>query len=159
VGNVALKTSEGLAQMLYEFLRAEFTRNILTRLAAAVVYPVLMSFKRRIDPRRYNGATLVGLKGVVVKSHGGADVFAFTNALKRAYAEVEHGVLDKIPQRIVTNRELAERVATSDEWIRSRTGICQRHIAADDEQTSDLAFFAARAALASASLAAADVDL
>ena len=100
VGNVALKTSEGLAQMLYEFLRAEFTRNILTRLAAAVVYPVLMSFKRRIDPRRYNGATLVGLKGVVVKSHGGADVFAFTNALKRAYAEVEHGVLDKIAQRI-----------------------------------------------------------
>jgi 3-oxoacyl-[acyl-carrier-protein] synthase III len=64
-----------------------------------------------------------------------------------------------LPQRIVTNRELAERVATSDEWIRSRTGICQRHIAADDEQTSDLAFFAARAALASASLAAADVDL
>ena len=100
VGNVALKTSEGLAQMLYEFLRAEFTRNILTRFAAAVVYPVLMSFKRRIDPRRYNGATLVGLKGVVVKSHGGADVFAFTNALKRAYAEVEHGVLDKIAQRI-----------------------------------------------------------
>jgi phosphate acyltransferase len=100
VGNVALKTSEGLAQMLYEFLRAEFTRNILTRLAAGVVYPVLMSFKRRIDPRRYNGATLVGLKGVVVKSHGGADVFAFTNALKRAYAEVEHGVLDKIAQRI-----------------------------------------------------------
>jgi glycerol-3-phosphate acyltransferase PlsX len=100
VGNVALKTSEGLAQMLYEFLRAEFTRNVLTRLAAAIAYPVLMSFKRRIDPRRYNGATLVGLKGVVVKSHGGADVFAFTNALKRAYAEVEHGVLDKIAQRI-----------------------------------------------------------
>ena len=100
VGNVALKTSEGLAHMLYEFLRIEFTRNIATRLAAAIAYPVLMSFKRRIDPRRYNGATLVGLKGVVVKSHGGADVFAFTNAIKRAYAEVEHGVLDKIAQRI-----------------------------------------------------------
>lgn len=100
VGNVALKASEGLAQMLYVFLKAEFTRTLLTRLAAAVVYPVLMSFKRRIDPRRYNGATLVGLKGVVVKSHGGADVFAFTHALKRAFAEVEHGVLDKIAQRI-----------------------------------------------------------
>ena len=100
VGNVALKTSEGLAQMLYEFLKMEFTRNPLTKLAAAVAYPVLMRFKRRIDPRRYNGATLVGLKGVVVKSHGGADVFAFGNALKRAYAEVEHGVLDKIAQRI-----------------------------------------------------------
>ena len=100
VGNVALKTSEGLAQMLYEFLKAEFKRNLLTRLAAVVVYPVLMSFKRRIDPRRYNGATLVGLKGVVVKSHGGADVFAFVNALSRAAAEVEHGVLEKIAQRI-----------------------------------------------------------
>ena len=100
VGNVMLKTSEGLAHMLYEYLKTEFTRNLLTRLAAAVVYPVLMSFKRSIDPRRYNGATLVGLKGVVVKSHGGADAFAFTNALQRAAAEVEHGVLDKIAQRI-----------------------------------------------------------
>ena len=100
VGNVALKTSEGLAQMLYDFLKAEFTRNPLTRLAALVAYPVLMAFKRRIDPRRYNGATLVGLRGVVVKSHGGADVLAFVNALKRAHAEVEHGVLDRIAQRI-----------------------------------------------------------
>jgi phosphate acyltransferase len=100
VGNVMLKTSEGLAHMLYEFLKTEFTRNLLTRAAAAVVYPVLMSFKRRIDPRRYNGATLVGLKGVVVKSHGGADAFAFANALRRAAAEVEHGVLEKIAQRI-----------------------------------------------------------
>jgi glycerol-3-phosphate acyltransferase PlsX len=72
----------------------------LTRVAAAIVYPVLASFKRRIDPRRFNGATLVGLKGVVVKSHGGADAFAFTNALARAAMEVEHGVLDKIAQRI-----------------------------------------------------------
>src|SRR6478609_5799059 len=100
VGNVMLKTSEGLAHMLYDFLKTEFTRNLLTRIAAAIVYPVLMSFKRRIDSRRYNGATLVGLKGVVVKSHGGADAFAFANALKRAAAEVEHGVLEKIAQRI-----------------------------------------------------------
>ncbi len=100
VGNVALKTSEGLAQMLYDFLKAEFTRNVLTRLAAVVAYPVLMAFKRRIDPRRYNGATLVGLKGVVVKSHGGADVHAFANALKRAHVEVVHGVLERIAQRI-----------------------------------------------------------
>ncbi len=100
VGNVMLKTSEGLAHMLYEFLKTEFTRNLLTRIAAAVVYPVLKSFKRRIDPRRFNGATLVGLKGVVIKSHGGADAFAFTNALQRAAAEVEHGVLEKITQRI-----------------------------------------------------------
>jgi phosphate acyltransferase len=100
VGNVMLKTSEGLAQMLYAFLKTEFTRNPLTKLAALVVYPVLSKFKRRIDPRRYNGATLVGLKGVVVKSHGGADVFSFRNALLKAHAEVAEGVLDRIAQRI-----------------------------------------------------------
>jgi len=107
VGNVALKASEGLATMLYDFLKAEFTRNPLTRLAAAVAYPVLMAFKRRIDPRRYNGATLIGLKGVVVKSHGGADVVAFANALDKAYAEVSHGVLDRIAQRIAAMPALA----------------------------------------------------
>jgi len=100
VGNVMLKTSEGLALMLYAFLKAEFTRNPFTKLAALVVYPVLSAFKRRIDPRRYNGATLVGLKGVVVKSHGGADVFSFRNALLKAHAEVAEGVLDRIAQRI-----------------------------------------------------------
>jgi glycerol-3-phosphate acyltransferase PlsX len=100
VGNVALKTSEGLATMLYQFLKAEFTRNPLTRLAAVIAYPVLMGFKRRIDPRRYNGATLVGLKGVVVKSHGGADVLGFRYALAKAHAEVAHGVLDRIAQRM-----------------------------------------------------------
>ena len=112
VGNVLLKTSEGLAQMLYEFLKAEFTRSVFTKLAAGVVYPVLMAFRRRIDPRRYNGATLVGLKGVVVKSHGGADVFAFANAIKRACAEVEHGVLEKITQRIA---EMPPVTARSDD--------------------------------------------
>ena len=100
VGNVALKTSEGLATMLYDFLRAEFTRNPLTRMSALVVYPVLRAFKRRIDPRRYNGATLIGLRGVVVKSHGGADITSFANALDKAYAEVTHNVLERIAQRI-----------------------------------------------------------
>jgi glycerol-3-phosphate acyltransferase PlsX len=107
VGNVALKTSEGLATMLYDFLKAEFTRNPLTRLAALVAYPVLMAFKRRIDPRRYNGATLIGLKGVVVKSHGGADAVAFANALDKAYAEVSRGVLERIAQRIAAMPALA----------------------------------------------------
>jgi len=100
VGNVALKTSEGLAQMLYEFLRAEFTRTPLTKLAALLALPVLRAFKRRIDPRRYNGATLIGLKGIVVKSHGSADRLAFESALHRAHAEVANGVLDKITQRM-----------------------------------------------------------
>jgi len=100
VGNVALKTSEGLAGMLYDFLKAEFTRNPLTRLAAAVAYPVLKAFGRRIDPRRYNGATLIGLKGVVVKSHGGADVMAFRNAIEKAHAEASEGVLERIATRM-----------------------------------------------------------
>jgi len=113
VGNVALKTSEGLAQMLYEFLKAEFTRNPLTRLAALVAYPVLMGFKRRIDPRHYNGATLVGLKGVVVKSHGGADIVGFRVALDKAYAEVAHGVLDRIAQRIAAMPAVAPVAAAS----------------------------------------------
>jgi glycerol-3-phosphate acyltransferase PlsX len=100
VGNVALKASEGLATMLYEFLRGEFMRNPLTKLAALLASPVLIAFKRRIDPRRYNGATLLGLRGVVVKSHGGADTLAFCNALAKAHAEVTHGVLDGIAQRM-----------------------------------------------------------
>jgi glycerol-3-phosphate acyltransferase PlsX len=86
--------------MLGDFLKEEFMRNPLTRLSAAFASPVLNAFRRRIDPRRHNGATLVGLKGVVVKSHGGADVMAFTHALAKAHAEVTRGVLTRIAQRI-----------------------------------------------------------
>ncbi|MEP7064206.1 MAG: phosphate acyltransferase PlsX [Betaproteobacteria bacterium] len=100
VGNVALKTSEGLAKMLSDFLRTEFSRNPLTWLAGVIAYPVLMKVRRRMDPRLHNGATLVGLKGVVVKSHGGADVMAYTHALAKVHAEVTHGVLERIAQRI-----------------------------------------------------------
>ncbi len=100
VGNVALKTSEGLATMLADYLREEFTRNALRRLLSVFALPMLNSFKRRVDPRRYNGATLIGLKGVVIKSHGAADVLAFRYALRKAYAEVAHGVLERIAQRM-----------------------------------------------------------
>jgi glycerol-3-phosphate acyltransferase PlsX len=100
VGNVALKTSEGLALMLADYLREEFTRNPLRKVLAVFALPALNSFKRRVDPRRYNGATLIGLKGVVIKSHGSADPLAFRYALKKAYAEVTHGVLEKIAQRL-----------------------------------------------------------
>ena len=100
VGNVMLKACEGIVTMLYDYLKAEFTRNPLTKFAAAIAYPVLSAFKRRIDPRRHNGATLVGLKGIVVKSHGGADALAFRYALQKAYAEATHGVLDRIAQQI-----------------------------------------------------------
>ena len=100
VGNVALKTSEGLALMLADFLREEFTRNPVRKLLGLFALPVLAAFKRRVDPRRYNGATLIGLKGVVVKSHGHADALAFRYALKKAYTEVAHGVLERIAQRL-----------------------------------------------------------
>ena len=96
VGNVALKTSEGLAQMLGSFLREEFTRSIFAKLSALVALPVIARFRRRVDHRRYNGATLLGLRGIVVKSHGSADSYAFQRALERAAEEVRHDVLARI---------------------------------------------------------------
>ena len=100
VGNVALKTSEGLALMLADYLREELTRNTLRKALAVFALPALNAFKRRVDPRRYNGATLIGLKGVVIMSHGSADPLAFRYALMKAYAEVTHGVLDRIAQTL-----------------------------------------------------------
>lgn len=100
VGNVALKTSEGLAQMMGRMLTAEFKRNWLTKLAALVAMPVLRAFKRRMDPRRYNGASLLGLRGIVVKSHGGADSFAFQHAIDTAIEEARSGVLRRITEQL-----------------------------------------------------------
>ena len=100
VGNVALKTSEGLAQMLALSLRGEFKRNWLTKIAALIAISVLNNFKRRFDHRRYNGAILLGLKGVSVKSHGSADVLAFGNAISRAYDAAENRVLERITSRL-----------------------------------------------------------
>ena len=105
VGNVALKASEGLAQVLATFLRQEFSRNLLTKLAALVALPVLNHFKRRVDHRRYNGASLLGLKGIVVKSHGSADVFSFSHALERAADTVRSGVLSRISERIAQQHQ------------------------------------------------------
>jgi glycerol-3-phosphate acyltransferase PlsX len=96
VGNVSLKTSEGVAKMIAAFIKQEFTRNILTRLAALVAMPVLKAFRNRIDPRRYNGASLLGLRGIAIKSHGGADALAFANAIKVAILQVR----EDVPQRI-----------------------------------------------------------
>jgi glycerol-3-phosphate acyltransferase PlsX len=100
VGNVALKTAEGLAKMLRAFLTDEFKRNWFTYLCGIMAAPVLAAFKRRVDPGRYNGASLLGLKGVVVKSHGSADSFAFQNAIERAFDEVREDVLQRISQRL-----------------------------------------------------------
>ena len=108
VGNVALKASEGLAQMLATFLRQEFSRNMLTKLVALIAMPVLNRFKKRVDPRGYNGATLLGLKGIVVKSHGSADVFSFANALDRAAEEARTGVLARITERVALQQPLLE---------------------------------------------------
>jgi len=108
VGNVALKVSEGLVVMLYEFLRSEFTANPARKLAALAALPALAAFKKRVDPRRYNGATLVGLKGVVVKSHGSADITGFMHALMKANAEVVGDVLSKIAREIASMPVQAE---------------------------------------------------
>jgi glycerol-3-phosphate acyltransferase PlsX len=105
VGNVALKASEGLVQMLATFLRQEFKRNLLTQLAGLIAYPVLSAFKKRLDHRRYNGASLLGLQGVVVKSHGSADSFAFQFAIERAVEEVRNGVLRRINEQMALLNE------------------------------------------------------
>jgi glycerol-3-phosphate acyltransferase PlsX len=106
VGNVALKTSEGLAAMIVGFLKEELSRNVLTKLAALIVYPVLASFKNRVDYRRYNGAALLGLRGLVFKSHGSADEFAFEQALNRAYDAARNNLLDRVQARIAHARPL-----------------------------------------------------
>ncbi|MDO5288159.1 MAG: phosphate acyltransferase PlsX [Pseudomonadota bacterium] len=100
VGNVALKTSEGLAAMIVGFLKEEFSRNVLTKLAAVCAYPVLKSLQKRMDHRRYNGAALLGLRGLVFKSHGSADALAFEQALARAYDAARHELLARVQARI-----------------------------------------------------------
>jgi glycerol-3-phosphate acyltransferase PlsX len=100
VGNVSLKTTEGLAHMMGKFLTQEFKRNWLTKLMALCAMPVLKSFKKRLDPRRYNGASFLGLRGIVVKSHGGADQLAFLSAIHVAIEEARSGVLRRISEQL-----------------------------------------------------------
>jgi glycerol-3-phosphate acyltransferase PlsX len=106
VGNVALKSSEGVAHMMATALREEFSRNALTRMAALLAMPVLRAFRTRLDPRRYNGASLLGLKGIVIKSHGSADVYAYGQALQRALEEVQNNVPQRIAAQMVEMRRL-----------------------------------------------------
>lgn len=101
VGNAVLKTSEGLAKMLGTFLREEFKRNLFTRIAGIFSLPVINAFKKRVDPRSYNGASLLGLRGIVIKSHGSADSYAFGCAITRAVSEVRAGVLRRITDQIL----------------------------------------------------------
>lgn len=103
VGNVLLKTSEGLAHMLATFLREEFSRNPFRKLAALFALPALNGFKRRVDPRRYNGASLLGLRGIVVKSHGSADQLAFAKAIERAAEAARNRLVERISERMARN--------------------------------------------------------
>jgi glycerol-3-phosphate acyltransferase PlsX len=100
VGNVALKSTEGLVRMLKIYLQEEFNRNALTKLAGLVALPVINAFRRRVDPRRYNGATLLGLRGIVVKSHGSAGRLSFQVAIGRAIDEARSSVLADITERM-----------------------------------------------------------
>ena len=101
VGNVALKTSEGLASMISNMIKEEFSRSPLTKLMALLALPVLKRFKKRVDHRRYNGAVLLGLKGLILKSHGSADRLAFRMALLRAYEGARGQMVQKIADAFV----------------------------------------------------------
>jgi len=100
VGNVLLKTSEGLAGMMSQFIKQEFTRSPMSKLAALVAMPVLNRFKARVDHRRYSGGALLGLRGLVFKAHGSSDAFAFERALARAYDAARNRLLDRVHDRI-----------------------------------------------------------
>jgi len=102
VGNVALKTSEGVARMIIQFLKQEFKGSVLGKMAGLIARPVFKSFGRRIDPGRYNGASLVGLRGIVVKSHGSADTSSFANAINVAVKEVDYNVPARIERELQT---------------------------------------------------------
>ena len=104
VGNVALKTSEGLAYMISGFIKQEFGRSWLTKLMALAAMPVLMRFKRRVDHRNYNGAALLGLRGLVMKSHGSADKKAFKTALRRAYEGAKNNMVGKVAEAFVVTQ-------------------------------------------------------
>ncbi|MGN6652201.1 phosphate acyltransferase PlsX [Trinickia sp.] len=105
VGNVALKTSEGLAQILSETIREEFGRSVFTKLMAILAMPVLMRFKKRFDYRQYNGAALLGLRRLVIKSHGSADAYGFEWAIKRGYDAVKNGVLERLARAMEENAD------------------------------------------------------
>ncbi|WP_083234240.1 phosphate acyltransferase PlsX [Candidatus Marithrix sp. Canyon 246] len=102
VGNVSLKTTEGVAKMISHYVKQSFNKNWLTRLAALICLPILKDIRNKIDPRRYNGASLLGLRGIVIKSHGSADVLSFSYAIREAIIEVQKNVPSKISQQLAT---------------------------------------------------------
>jgi len=113
VGNIALKASEGVAKLVRHVLRSSFQRNLLTRLSGLVAMPVLKRFNRTFDPRRYNGASLLGLRGIVIKSHGGADLLAFENAIHIAQKEIYCNIPDRIAQQVSQQLKAEQLRATA----------------------------------------------
>lgn len=99
-GNIALKASEGVAEFFSYHAKAEFEKSLYGRMAALISMPILKAIRRKIDPRRYNGASLLGLRGIVVKSHGSADRVSFAHAIEEAVAEVQKNVPDRIAARL-----------------------------------------------------------
>ncbi|WP_459990503.1 phosphate acyltransferase PlsX [Methylosoma difficile] len=108
VGNIALKSIEGAAKMIGGGLKEAFSKNLLTKLAGLIAYPVLKLFKERIDPRRYNGASFLGLRGLVIKSHGGADRLAFKTAIKLAELEAKKDIIKKISEQVEKSLAMRE---------------------------------------------------
>ncbi len=96
VGNVALKASEGTAKLVLFYLKRAFNKNLFTRFLGMMAYPVLKAVQKQIDPARYNGASLIGLKGIVVKSHGGANITGFARAIEEAILQVKSNILEEI---------------------------------------------------------------
>lgn len=125
VGNVALKTTEGLAHMMGNALATEFKQSILTRIMGLISLPVLKAFKKKLDPRRYNGASFLGLRGIVVKSHGGADALAFSYAIKTAAKESRSGVLRRISEQLEI-----EHLRTQQPVVHSQTSHQEARITA-----------------------------
>jgi phosphate acyltransferase len=121
VGNVMLKTSEGLASMVGDFLRQEFSRSPLTQLVALGASPILKRFKSRVDHRRYNGAALLGLRGLVFKSHGGTDAYGFEQALTRAYDAARHRLLERVRDRIHETMQALPTAQESREGYKAET--------------------------------------
>jgi glycerol-3-phosphate acyltransferase PlsX len=113
VGNVALKASEGIAKLVRHFLTLNFKRNLLTQLSGMAAMPILKRFSQSIDPRRYNGASLLGLRGIVIKSHGGADLLAYENAIHIAEKEIHCNIPDRIAKQVARHLEAEQQRATA----------------------------------------------
>jgi phosphate acyltransferase len=129
VGNVSLKTMEGVAKMIAAMMRDEFSRSMLAKLAGLVAWPVLSRFKKRVDPRMYNGASMLGLTGIVIKSHGSADVLSYANAIEIALLEVEK----RVPEHISEHMEpLMNQVEQAQDGIDNNEGDVKMETASQD---------------------------